>query len=112
MSKLMYYDSLYTKEPSVLKTKLAVDNVQLSDHNEELGLYQFIVTFTDRSKARVFMHRDPEWKITGVNRLLNIPCTICRKDYYCKCFEKHAGDIESQLIEGDYIPEALASKAQ
>ncbi|WP_309122350.1 hypothetical protein [Paenibacillus sp.] len=95
-----------------MRTKLVIDNVALSDHNEELGLYQFIVTFTDRSKARVFMRRDPEWKVSSVNRLLNIPCTICRKDYYCKCFEKHAPDIENQLVEGEYIPEALASKAQ
>jgi len=94
-----------------LRTKLLVDTVSLSDHNEELGLYQFIVTFKDRTKARVFMRKDPTWKITAINRLLNIPCTICRKDYYCKCFERHSVDIESQLVEGDRLQEALTTKS-
>lgn len=94
-----------------MKTKLTVDNVTLSDHNEELGLYQFIVTFTDRSKARVFMRKDPDWNFTSVNRLLNIPCTICRKDYYCKCFERHSQDIAHQLIEGGQLEDALAAKS-
>jgi len=94
-----------------LRTKLVVEDVALSDHNEELGLYQFIVTFSDRSKARVFFRKDPDWKLTGVNRLLNVPCTICRKDYYCKCFEKYGPEIESQLLNGNHLDAQLAAKA-
>lgn len=94
-----------------MRKKLVVDHVALSDHNEELGLYQFILTFTDQSKARVFVHKDPEWRITAINRLLNIPCTICRKDYYCKCFEKYIPDIEQQLIMNNHITDALTASS-
>jgi hypothetical protein len=95
-----------------LRTKLVVDNIALSDHNEELGLYQFIVSFKDHSKARVFMNRDPEWKLSNVNRLLNVPCTICRKDYYCKCFEKYGDEIERQLVDEGHIKALLATKTK
>ncbi|MCI3922695.1 hypothetical protein MO973_20900 [Paenibacillus sp. TRM 82003] len=93
-----------------MRTKLAVDTIQLSDHNEELGLYQFVVSFKDHSKARVFMRKDPDWKLSAVNRLLNVPCTICRKDYYCKCFEKYSDEIERQLVDEGYIEAHLAAK--
>jgi len=92
-----------------VRTKLMIDNVQLSDHNEEDGLYQFIVTFKDSAKARVYMRRNPEWHLTAVSRLLNVPCPICRKDYYCKCYEKYGDEIERQLIDNNYINQALNS---
>lgn len=82
-----------------VRTKLMIDDVQLSDRDESSGLYQFIVTFKNRSKARVFMHSQPNWHVTSVSRLLNVPCPICRKDYYCKCFDNYSGEIERQLID-------------
>lgn len=90
-----------------VRTKLVIDNVQLSDRNEELGLYQFIVTFKDRTKARVFMRNQPAWHLASVSRLLNVPCSICRKDYYCKCFEKYSDEIERQLIDDGHVDRTI-----
>jgi hypothetical protein len=91
--------------------KLAVKDVAVSDMNEELGLYQFIVTFHDQSKARAFFRKDGDWKLTNVNRLLNVPCPICRKDYYCKCYEKNSAEIERQLVDGDLLDSTLAARS-
>ncbi|WP_166243913.1 hypothetical protein [Paenibacillus turpanensis] len=87
---------------------LAVKDVVLSDNNTTDHLYQFIVTFENGSKARAFVVKNPEWKLTGVSRLLQLPCPICMKDYYCKCFEHHSDVIESQLLENGRLDQCLA----
>lgn len=68
-----------------------------SDANESANLYQYVVTLQDRSKYRLFLSKQPHWKLESVNRLLNIPCPMCRKDYYCKCMDKHIDKLELEF---------------
>ncbi|PZD94353.1 hypothetical protein DNH61_18265 [Paenibacillus sambharensis] len=74
-------------------------DLQPSDKNEKEGLYQYIATFSDQSKCRLFLTKKPDWKLAHANRLLNIPCPMCRKDYYCKCMEKHLPAIEAEFLQ-------------
>ncbi|MBJ6363201.1 hypothetical protein ACFOQM_18440 [Paenibacillus sp. GCM10012307] len=79
--------------------KPVIKEIVASDRNEENGLHQFVVTLTNQAKCRLFFSKNPDWKIIGVNRLLNMPCPICRKDYYCNCMSNYASDFEQQIIE-------------
>ncbi|XEC96908.1 hypothetical protein AB6A23_10430 [Paenibacillus tarimensis] len=83
--------------------KPVIKDITVSDRNEENGLCQFIVTLSNQSKCRLFFGKNPEWKIIGVNRLLNIPCPICRKDYYCNCMSKYANQFEQQVLESNLL---------
>lgn len=80
-----------------------VTDLQPSDSNPEAGLYQFIVTFVDNSKCRAFFSKDPEWRITSANRLLNVPCPICRKDYYCSCMDRRKLEIEREIMDSGLL---------
>ncbi|MFD0716671.1 hypothetical protein [Paenibacillus sp. GCM10027626] len=73
-------------------------DIQPSDTNEKTNLYQYVVTLADQSKYRLFLRKNPEWKLDSANRLLNIPCPMCRKDYYCKCMDKHLEKLESEFL--------------
>ncbi|MBD2846252.1 hypothetical protein IDH44_13685 [Paenibacillus sp. IB182496] len=84
--------------------KPVIQEINSSDYNEDSGLYQFVVTLTNQAKCRLFFSKDPEWKITAVNRLLNIPCPVCRKDYYCNCMSKYAAEFEQQMLETNRLP--------
>ena len=86
-----------------MSSKLVIKNIEASDSNDENGLHQFVVTLTNQSKCRLFFSKNPDWKIIGVNRLLNIPCPICRKDYYCNCMSNYASDFERQVLENNMI---------
>lgn len=72
-------------------------DIQVSDTNDKSNLYQYVVTLHDRSKYRLFLTKAPDWKLTSANRLLNIPCPMCRKDYYCKCMDKHLDKLEIEF---------------
>jgi hypothetical protein len=71
------------------------------------GLFQYIMTLADGSKARLFYNSKPEWHLTGVTRLLNVPCPLCMKDYYCNCFEKNAAFFDRQVTENELIPASM-----
>jgi len=73
-------------------------DIQKSDANDKTKLYQYVVTLTDKSKYRLFLSKNPDWKLNSANRLLNIPCPMCRKDYYCKCMDKHLEKLESEFL--------------
>ncbi|HUC91215.1 MAG TPA: hypothetical protein VMS09_04195 [Paenibacillus sp.] len=77
----------------------SIVDIEAFDKNEKTGLYQFVATLPDQSKVRLFMSKNPKWKLEDVNRLLNNPCPICRKDYYCKCMERHMSSLEASAIE-------------
>lgn len=90
-----------------MNSKLQIRGIAASDKNEKTGLYQFIITLGEGAKGRAFFKKDPEWKMTAVTRLLNVPCPICHKDYYCNCLEKNAEMIERQIIDQDLISSVL-----
>ncbi|MCQ6561159.1 hypothetical protein [Paenibacillus mendelii] len=75
-----------------------ITDIQPSDSNEKTKLYQYVVTLTDKSKYRLFLSKNPDWSLNSANRLLNIPCPMCRKDYYCKCMDKHLPQLESEFL--------------
>ncbi|RXZ77075.1 hypothetical protein EBB07_32845 [Paenibacillaceae bacterium] len=83
--------------------KPVIKQIEASDQNEDTGLHQFIITLSDHSKCRLFFSKNPDWKIIGVNRLLNIPCPICRKDYYCNCMSNYAQEFEQQVLSRNLI---------
>lgn len=90
---------IYLYRWDTMSTKLVIKDIVPSDRNEETGLYQYIATLSNQAKCRLFFSKNPDWKLIGVNRLLNIPCPICRKDYYCNCMSNHAGELERQALE-------------
>ncbi|ANY67360.1 hypothetical protein ABEW34_14725 [Paenibacillus algorifonticola] len=92
-----------------MNSKLQIKNVILADKDLASGLYQFIMTLSEGSKARLFYSQKPVWRLTGVTRMLNVPCPLCRKDYYCNCFEKNIAHFNQQIIEKDLIPEPTNS---
>ncbi|MFX3635346.1 MAG: hypothetical protein ACE3L7_17780 [Candidatus Pristimantibacillus sp.] len=92
-----------------MNSKLQIKSVTLADKDLGSGLFQYIMTLSEGSKARLFYSKNPEWKLTGVTRMLNVPCPLCRKDYYCNCFEKNAAHFEHQLAEQDFIPVSMRS---
>jgi hypothetical protein len=79
--------------------KPVITNIQPSDVNEKEGMFQYVVTLSDQSKHRLFLTKNPKWKLNNINRLLNIPCPICRKDYYCKCMDRHLAAFEDEFTD-------------
>lgn len=75
-----------------------ITDMEVSDINEKTKLYQYVVTLHDKSKYRLFLSKNPEWNLQSANRLLNIPCPMCRKDYYCKCMDKHLDKLEAEFL--------------
>ncbi|GMK45031.1 MULTISPECIES: hypothetical protein [Paenibacillus] len=90
-----------------MNSKLQIKSVTLADKDLKSGLFQYIMTLADGSRARLFYSNKPEWHLTGVTRLLNVPCPLCMKDYYCGCFEKNAELFDRQVNEHDFIPASM-----
>ncbi|GJM78026.1 hypothetical protein HMSSN139_05220 [Paenibacillus sp. HMSSN-139] len=86
-----------------------VVNVTKAGSNKNDGLYEFIVNMADGTACRVFYHRNPEWRLTNVSRLQKTPCPVCRKDFICQCMEKFSGEINRQMVEGQWL-DKLASE--
>ncbi|EFM12713.1 MULTISPECIES: hypothetical protein [Paenibacillus] len=85
-----------------------VDIKDSGDYNKKEKIYQLIVTLDDKSITRFFLKKDPEWQLIDVARLLNIPCPVCRKDYYCSCMKRHLPRLEEQFKSKiDNYPELL-----
>lgn len=82
-----------------------VTDLQQSDTNEKLGHYQFLVTFADKTKCRIFYDKNPDWKISSVTRLLTVPCPICRRDYYCSCLDRFTDEIHREIQDSGLLPE-------
>ncbi|WP_230192751.1 hypothetical protein [Paenibacillus sp. CECT 9249] len=78
---------------------MSIKNFELSDSNKAEGLYQFIITFTNETKSRIFYTNQPTWKPLSITRLLNKPCSICYKDYYCSCLDKYIEDIHQEISD-------------
>jgi hypothetical protein len=74
-----------------------IDIADSGDYNNKEKIYQLIVTLDDNSRTRFFLKKDPEWQLVDVARLLNIPCPVCRKDYYCSCMKRHLPRLEEQF---------------
>ncbi|MBW7455053.1 hypothetical protein ACFOLF_03665 [Paenibacillus sepulcri] len=83
--------------------KIHIKNLVVVDSNEAEGLYHFVATLTDNTKCRLIYSKKPDWELIGVNRLLTVPCPICRKDYYCNCMSKHASEFENEIKEKGLI---------
>ena len=60
-------------------------NFVAADSNPATGLYHFVATFSDQTQVKTDVHEYAEWKLIGTNRLLTVPCPVCRRDYYCNC---------------------------
>lgn len=82
-----------------------VTDLQKSDSNEELGQYQFVATFADKTKCRIFYEKNPDWKVTSITRLLAVPCPICRRDYFCNCLDRRTDDIHREIQDSGLLPE-------
>ena len=86
-----------------MTNKLNITDFVVADRNKDNGLYHFIATLSDNVKCRLIMSSKPEWKIIDVNRLLNVPCPVCRKDYYCNCMARYSKEFERELAEKDLL---------
>ncbi|TMV48158.1 hypothetical protein FE783_19620 [Paenibacillus mesophilus] len=82
-----------------------VTDLQQSDSNEKLGHFQFLVTFADKSKCRIFYDKNPDWKISNITRLLTVPCPICRRDYFCNCLDRFTDEIHREIQDSGLLPE-------
>ncbi|MDF2723218.1 MAG: hypothetical protein K0Q59_2893 [Paenibacillus sp.] len=82
-----------------------VTDLQQSDTNEKLGLYQFVATFANKTKCRIFYEKNPDWKINSVTRLLYVPCPICRRDYFCGCLDRFTNEIHQEIQDSGLLPE-------
>jgi hypothetical protein len=81
-------------DPQVIDAKLVSDN-------KKNGLMEVVAFLKDRNQARLTFQRDPQTgtpKVTDLNRLMNEPCPICRKDYLCNCLERYMDDIAEQSM--------------
>ncbi|MCE5171348.1 hypothetical protein LQV63_18775 [Paenibacillus profundus] len=72
----------------------------LIERNDSENLYQVKVKLQDGTLCRVFYNHGEK----SISRLLTIPCPICRKDFICKCLNRFADQIDSQVN----LPEMLA----
>ncbi|WP_195571494.1 hypothetical protein [Paenibacillus sp. 1001270B_150601_E10] len=75
-----------------------VKHVDASDDNQSVGLKQLVVTMHDGTQLRLFNNNGKK----TINRLLTIPCPICRKDFYCKCFDRFVDVIDEQVPEENW----------
>lgn len=80
-------------QPTVKHKRLSEANL---DKNASLG--QIVVTLQDSTQLRI-INNDGKKTIT---RLLTMPCPICRKDFFCKCFDRYVDVIDEQLEESDW----------
>ncbi len=78
-----------------------VKRAQLSDHNPETNLSQLVLTLHDGTQLRLFDNNGKKM----INRLLTMPCPICRKDFYCNCFNRFVDVIDEQLSKEDWKEE-------
>ncbi|MNB81375.1 hypothetical protein D3C75_281550 [compost metagenome] len=87
--------------------KPVITNVTKASSNEKEGLYEFILKLADGTECRAFYHRNPEWRMTNISRLLKTPCPVCRKDFICKCMEAFTGELEDQMIGDNWIEKTV-----
>ncbi|MGF7046521.1 hypothetical protein J2T13_000997 [Paenibacillus sp. DS2015] len=85
-----------------------ISNMTEASSNEKDGLYEFIVKMVDGTECRTFYTRNPEWKMTNINRLQKTPCPVCRKDFICKCMNSFEGVIQQQIDDNDWLDKAIA----
>ncbi|WP_274651433.1 hypothetical protein [Paenibacillus humicola] len=85
--------------------KFNITKLVLADRSKESGLYHFVATMSDNTQCRMIYTRNPDWKLIDVNRLLTVPCPICRKDYYCNCLARHTDELERQVADKQLIQE-------
>jgi hypothetical protein len=90
--------------------KIRISDLAASDINKDLGLYQFIATLSDGTKCRLFYTKNPDFKLTDVNRLQTVPCPVCRKDYYCNCMNRFTAEFNKEVNDRDLISAALQAK--
>jgi hypothetical protein len=79
-------------DPQVVDAKVVSDN-------KKNGLFEVVAYLKDRNQCRLIFERDAvtgEGKVTNLNRLMNEPCPICRKDYLCNCLEYYMHGIAEQ----------------
>ena len=79
-----------------------VKHARLSDSNEDVinkaDLGQIVVTLVDGTQLRIINNHGKK----TINRLQTMPCPICRKDFFCKCFDRYVDVIDEQLDEKDW----------
>jgi hypothetical protein len=79
-----------------------VVDAKIVSHNQKNGLFEIVVTLKDRTSCRLIFEKDSESgavQATHVNRLLDEPCPICRKDFLCQCLTRFKEQISSQALE-------------
>jgi hypothetical protein len=79
-----------------------VVDAKIVSNNPKNGLFEIVVTLNDRTSCRLIYEKDAASgavQATHVNRLLNEPCPICRKDFLCNCMTRFKEQISSQALE-------------
>jgi hypothetical protein len=76
-----------------------VTGAKIVSHNEKNGLFEVLVEMADRTQCRIFYETldKGETAPTSINRLLKVPCPVCKKDYLCNCLTPHMGFISAQV---------------
>ncbi|MGZ9585988.1 hypothetical protein [Paenibacillus marinisediminis] len=80
-------------QPIVKHKRLSEANL---DRNMNLG--QIVVTLQDGTQLRIINNNGTK----SITRLLTKPCPICRKDFFCSCFDSYVESIDEQLEEMDW----------
>lgn len=67
--------------------------------------FEVAVTLQDSAKCKLFVQLvNGELKPSSINRLQNVPCPICRKDYYCNCMERCMDEVFEQSVGLIQVP--------
>ncbi|QHT61629.1 hypothetical protein GXP70_17735 [Paenibacillus lycopersici] len=90
-----------------MKFNIKFKDFAAADINPAAGLYHFVVTMSDNTQIRLIFTKNPDWKLIGVNRLLTVPCPICRRDYYCNCMTKYTEAFEREVLDNELISSVL-----
>ncbi|SDX78473.1 hypothetical protein [Paenibacillus sp. CF384] len=90
-----------------MKFNMKIKDFAAADINVADGLYHFVVTMSDNTQCRLIFTKKPDWKLIGVNRLLTVPCPICRRDYYCNCMSKYQEAFEREVLDKELISSVL-----
>ncbi|WP_409346957.1 hypothetical protein [Paenibacillus sp. MBLB4367] len=74
-----------------------VKDAQIVKSSKSGDAYEVAVTLQDSAKCKLFVVMvNGEMKPSSINRLQNVPCPICRKDYYCNCMERCMDEVFEQ----------------
>ncbi|SFL83194.1 hypothetical protein SAMN03159341_110146 [Paenibacillus sp. 1_12] len=79
-----------------------VINAEIVSNNPKNGLFEVVVNLKDRTSCRLIYEKKADNATpfaSHINRLLNEPCPICRKDFLCDCMTKYKEDISEQALE-------------